>query len=113
MWKTLRGLGFVYANGNGHGGQSSGRCSRAHRCRGRRSRQHGSVAAAGRCPAACRPTAYRTVTCGAGCPPPAAGGNPLSDKFHFGILGTAAQKGVGVDGSVSGDIIMCGVVPEG
>ena len=25
MWKTLRGLGFVYANGNGHGGQSSGR----------------------------------------------------------------------------------------
>lgn len=25
MWKTLRGLGFVfYANGNGHGGQSSG-----------------------------------------------------------------------------------------
>lgn len=23
MWKTLRGLGFVfYANGNGHGGQS-------------------------------------------------------------------------------------------
>lgn len=28
MWKTLRGLGFVYVNGNGHGGQSSGRCSR-------------------------------------------------------------------------------------
>ena len=26
MWKTLRGLGFVYANGNGHGGQSSGSC---------------------------------------------------------------------------------------
>ncbi len=25
MWKTLRGLGFVYANGNGHGGQASGR----------------------------------------------------------------------------------------
>ena len=25
MWKTLRGLGFVYANGNGHGGQSFGR----------------------------------------------------------------------------------------
>lgn len=26
MWKTLRGLGFVFcANGNGHGGQSSGR----------------------------------------------------------------------------------------
>ena len=25
MWKTLRGLGFVYANGNGHGRQSSGR----------------------------------------------------------------------------------------
>lgn len=25
MWKTLQGLGFVYANGNGHGGQSSGR----------------------------------------------------------------------------------------
>lgn len=25
MWKTLRGLGFVYANGNGRGGQSSGR----------------------------------------------------------------------------------------
>lgn len=26
MWKTVRGLGFVfYANGNGHGGQSSGR----------------------------------------------------------------------------------------
>lgn len=25
MWKTLRGLGFVYANGNGHGGQFSGR----------------------------------------------------------------------------------------
>lgn len=24
MWKTLRGLGFVYVNGNGHGGQSSG-----------------------------------------------------------------------------------------
>lgn len=24
MWKTLRGLGFVYTNGNGHGGQSSG-----------------------------------------------------------------------------------------
>ena len=25
MWKTLQGLGFVfYANGNGHGGQSSG-----------------------------------------------------------------------------------------
>ena len=24
MWKTLPGLGFVYANGNGHGGQSSG-----------------------------------------------------------------------------------------
>lgn len=24
MWKTVRGLGFVYANGNGHGGQSSG-----------------------------------------------------------------------------------------
>ena len=24
MWKTLRGLGFVYANGNGCGGQSSG-----------------------------------------------------------------------------------------
>ena len=24
MWKTLRGLGFVYANANGHGGQSSG-----------------------------------------------------------------------------------------
>lgn len=25
MWKTLRGRGFVfYANGNGHGGQSSG-----------------------------------------------------------------------------------------
>ena len=25
MWKTLRELGFVfYANGNGHGGQSSG-----------------------------------------------------------------------------------------
>ena len=21
MWKTLQGLGFVYANGNGHGGQ--------------------------------------------------------------------------------------------
>lgn len=25
MWKTLRGLGFVYANGNGHGGHSFGR----------------------------------------------------------------------------------------
>ena len=25
MFSTLRGLGFVYANGNGHGGQSSGR----------------------------------------------------------------------------------------
>lgn len=25
MWKTVRGLDFVfYANGNGHGGQSSG-----------------------------------------------------------------------------------------
>ena len=25
MWKTLRGLGFVYANGNGHGGQETAR----------------------------------------------------------------------------------------
>ena len=110
MWKTLRGLGFVYANGNGHGGQSSGRCSRAHRCRGRRSRQHGSVAAAGRCPAACRPTAYRTVTCRAGCPHPAAGGNPLSDKFHLGILGAAIQKRVGIDGGLPGHVVVVEII---
>lgn len=61
MWKTLRGRGFVYANGNGHGEQSSGRCSRAHRCRGRCSRRHGSVAAAGRCPAAWGHAALRPV----------------------------------------------------
>ena len=35
MWKTLRGLGFVYANGNGCGGQSSGRRQAAARPYGR------------------------------------------------------------------------------
>ena len=34
-------------------------------------------------------------------------------KLHLGILGTAAQKGVGGDGGVIGSIIMRGVAPEG
>ena len=57
MWKTLRGLGFVYANGNSHGGMGACRPTVCALC-------GGNGAGIG-------PYGYHAVLCRAGCPHPA------------------------------------------